>query len=193
MLSTSITFICIRLQTRKKNSPELAKASTNKFYIFRLCTYFVLFISVLVLICYIHYNYTLYKNPGFWLVNSRCIFRVFSYLGLISFIFTAAGVFAWGFNIFTLACIKTPIHSEYFFFTFIRKVTWLIKFETRKCSEVKDLSFFSLWRGICESVFHFFTLTCRKPPNSFGILQPLSNKANRNKQENCSRAARGVD
>jgi hypothetical protein len=30
----------------------------------------------------------LYKNPGFWLVNSRCIFRVFSYLGLISFIFT---------------------------------------------------------------------------------------------------------
>jgi hypothetical protein len=28
---------------------------------------------------------------------------------------------------------------------------------------------------------------------SFGILQPLSNKANRNKQENCSRGARGVD
>ena len=43
---------------------------------------------------YIFYNYTLYKNHGFWLVNSRCIFRVFSYLGLISFIFTAAGVFA---------------------------------------------------------------------------------------------------
>jgi hypothetical protein len=35
-------------------------------------------------------------------------------------------------------------------------------------------------RGICENVFHFFTLTCRKPPNSFGILQPLSNKTNRN-------------
>ena len=46
-----------------------------------------------------HTNYTLYKNPGFWLVNSRCIFREFSYL-LISFIFTAAGVFAWGFNFF---------------------------------------------------------------------------------------------
>jgi hypothetical protein len=29
-------------------------------------------------------NYTLYKNPGFWLFNSQCIFRVFSYLGLIS-------------------------------------------------------------------------------------------------------------
>ena len=53
-------------------------------------------------------NYTLYKNPGFWLFNSRCIFRVFSYLGLISFIFTAAGVFAWGFNFFTLTCIKPP-------------------------------------------------------------------------------------
>ena len=53
-------------------------------------------------------NYTLYKNPGFWLFNSRCIFRVFSYLGVISFIFTAAGVFAWGFNFFTLACIKPP-------------------------------------------------------------------------------------
>jgi hypothetical protein len=51
------------------------------------------------------------------------------------------------------------IHSQYFFFTFIRKVTWLIKFETRKCSEVKDLTFFPLCRGICENVFHFFTLT----------------------------------
>jgi hypothetical protein len=45
-------------------------------------------------------NYTLYKNPEFWLVNSQCIFRVFSYLGLISFIFTTAEVFAWGFNFF---------------------------------------------------------------------------------------------
>ena len=34
------------------------------------------------------------------------------------------------------------IHSEYFFFTVIRKVMWLIKFETRKCSEVKDLTCF---------------------------------------------------
>ena len=97
------------------------------------------------------YNYTLYKNPGFWLVNSQCIFRVFSYLGLILFIFTAAGVFAWGFNFFSLCAVvfaKThftflpscasnrQIHSEYFFFTFIRKVTWFIKFETRKCSNV---------------------------------------------------------
>ena len=39
---------------------------------------------------------------------------------------------------------------------------------------------YSLCCGICENVFHFFTLTCRKPPNSFGILQPLSNKTNRN-------------
>ena len=51
----------------------------------------------------------------------------------------------------------------------------MIKFETRKCAEVKDFC-----RGICENVFHFFTLTCRKPPNSFGILQSLSNKTNRN-------------
>ena len=102
-------------------------------------------------------HYILYKNPGFWLVNSRCIFRVFSYLGLISFIFTTAGVFAWGFNFFpavpwylrkriTLLLLSRDsnrqLHSEYFFFTFIRKVAWLIKFETRKCSEVKDLTFF---------------------------------------------------
>ena len=40
------------------------------------------------------HNYNLYKNPGFLLVNSRCIFRLFSYLGLISFIFIAAGLFA---------------------------------------------------------------------------------------------------
>ena len=39
----------------------------------------------------------------------------------------------------------------------------------------KGFNFFSLCRGICENVFHFFTLTCHKPPNSFGILQPLSN------------------
>jgi hypothetical protein len=44
----------------------------------------------------------------------------------------------------------------------------------------KGFNLFSLCRGICENVFHFFTLTCRKPPNSFGILQPLSNKTNRN-------------
>ena len=42
----------------------------------------------------LYINYTLYKNPGFWLVNCRCIFRVFSYLGSISFIFAVAGVFA---------------------------------------------------------------------------------------------------
>jgi hypothetical protein len=47
---------------------------------------------------------------------------------------------------------------------------------------IKRYNFFSLCRGICENVFHFFTLTCRKPPNSFGILQPLSNKTNRNYQ-----------
>jgi hypothetical protein len=41
----------------------------------------------------INHNYTSYKNPGFWLANNRCIFRVFSHLGLISFIFTAAGYF----------------------------------------------------------------------------------------------------
>ena len=63
---------------------------------------------ILLEIRYLISNYTLYKNPGFWLVNSRCIFRVNSYLGFISFIFTAAGVFAWGFNCFTLACIKPP-------------------------------------------------------------------------------------
>jgi len=65
--------------------------------------------------------------------------------------FTAGGVFAWGYNFFSLYAVafaKTyftflpsralnrQIHSEYFFFTFIRKVTWLIKFETRKCSDV---------------------------------------------------------
>jgi hypothetical protein len=45
----------------------------------------------------------------------------------------------------------------------------------------KGFNFFSLSRGFfCENVFHFFTLTCRKPPNSFGIFQPLSNKTNQN-------------
>jgi hypothetical protein len=52
---------------------------------------------------YLYINYTLYKNPGFWLVNSRCIF-----IFRINFVFTTAGVFAWGFNFFTLACIKPP-------------------------------------------------------------------------------------
>ena len=85
------------------------------------------------------YAYTLYKNPGFWLDNSRCIFRVFSYLGLISLIFSGAGVFAWGFTFSSLRVVvfaKTyftfllsrawnrPIHSEYFSFTCIRKVSW---------------------------------------------------------------------
>ena len=126
-------------------------------------------------------NYTLYKNNGFWLDNSRCIFRVFLYLGLISFIFTAAEVFASGFNFCSLCAVvfaKTyfaflpsrasnrQIHSEYFFSTFIRMVPWLIKIWNPKCSDVKDLT--------------FFTLACLKPPNSFGILQALSDIRNRN-------------
>ena len=39
------------------------------------------------------------------MVNNRCIFHVFSYLGLISFIFTIARVFAWGFNFFSLCAV----------------------------------------------------------------------------------------
>jgi hypothetical protein len=65
------------------------------------------------------------------------------------------------------------VHSKYFFFTFICKVTWLIKFETRKCSEVKEFNLFPLCRGICENVFNFFTLTCRKPPNSYTYIRIL--------------------
>ena len=42
----------------------------------------------------------------------------------------------------------------------------------------EGFNFFSLCRGICQNVFHFFTLTCLKPSNSFRILQPLSNKTN---------------
>jgi hypothetical protein len=44
----------------------------------------------------------------------------------------------------------------------------------------KGFNLFPLCRGICENVFHLFTLTFHKLPNSFGILQPLSNKTNRN-------------
>jgi hypothetical protein len=125
-------------------------------FLFFVLFSFLLFYRFVVVVDILQYfssifNYTFNKNPGFWLVNSRCIFRVISYLGLISFNFTAAGVFARGFNCFTLWPVvfaKTyltvlpsrasnrQIHSEYFLFTFICKVTWLIKFETRKCSDV---------------------------------------------------------
>jgi hypothetical protein len=47
------------------------------------------------------------------------------------------------------------IHSEYFFFTFIRNLTWLIKFETRKCSEVKDLTFFPSAMVFTKTYFTF--------------------------------------
>jgi hypothetical protein len=40
------------------------------------------------------------------------------------------------FTFLPLCASNRQIHSEYFFFTVIRKVTWLIKFETRKCSDV---------------------------------------------------------
>jgi hypothetical protein len=115
------------------------------------------------------------KNTrGFWLVNSRCIVRVFSYLGLISFIFPLPGylhddltfcslcavVFAKTyFTVLPSRASNRQIHSEYFFITFIRKVTWLIKFESWKYSDV--------------NVFHFFTLACIKPSNSFEI--PIKN------------------
>jgi hypothetical protein len=115
-----------------------------------------------VLFCHSWYffsNYTLYKNPGFWLANSRCIFHVFSYLGLISFIFTVAGVFAWGFNFFSLYAVvfaKTyfTMHED---LTFFPSVPWYLR---------KRIS--------------LFTLACFKRPNSFGILQPLSDITNRN-------------
>ena len=91
------------------------------------------------------YNYTLYKNPGCWLVNSGCILRVYSYLWLIALIFTTLPEYLhedW--TLLPSRASNRQINSEYFFFTFIRKVTWWIKFETRKCSEVKDLTFFPL-------------------------------------------------
>jgi hypothetical protein len=47
------------------------------------------------------------------MINSRCIFRAFSYLGLISFFFTAAGVYAWGFNLFTLAISNRVLRRHY--------------------------------------------------------------------------------
>jgi hypothetical protein len=105
----------------------------NSKYYFRNFLRFMIFSFDILF--YIPFNYTLYKNHGFWLVNSRCIFRIFSWL--ISFIFTAAEVFASGFTFFFLCAVvfaKTyftflpsrasngQIHSEYFFFTFIRKV-----------------------------------------------------------------------
>jgi hypothetical protein len=62
------------------------------FFFFYLIVFFVV-VDILLYFSSI-FNYTFNKNPGFGLVNSRCIFRVISYLGLISFIFTAAGVFA---------------------------------------------------------------------------------------------------
>ena len=86
----------------------------------------------------------------YWLIAG-----VFSYLGLLSFIFAVAGVFAWGFNFFTLACIKPPNSFGIFLLYFMRKVTWLIKFETRKCSEVKDLTFFPSAAVFAKTYFTF--------------------------------------
>jgi hypothetical protein len=80
---------------------------------------------------------------------------------------TAAGVYAWGFNFFTLACIKPSNSFEFFFFTFIRKVTWLRKFETRKCSEVKDLTFFPFAVVFAKT---YFTFLPSRAANSFRIL-----------------------
>ena len=125
-------------------------------------------------------NYTLYKNPGFWLVNSRCIFRVFSYSGLISFIFTTTVVFEWGFNFFPLACIKPPNAFGICLIYLYTQSNVINQILNPEVFRSKGFNLFPLCRSICENVFHFFTLTCRKPPKSFGILQPLSNKTNRN-------------
>ena len=98
-------------------------------------------------------NYTLYKNPGFWLVNSRFIFCVLSYLGLFCSFLPLPGYLHEDLNFFSLCAVvfvKTyftflpsrasncQIHSDYFFFTFIRKVTWLIKFETWNSKKMSD-------------------------------------------------------
>jgi hypothetical protein len=66
------------------------------------------------------------------------------------------------------------LNKQYLLFVVFRNILFLL-FVTWQ-----GLNFFSLCRSICENVFHFFTLTCRKLLNSFGILQPLSNKTNRN-------------
>ena len=80
---------------------------------------------------------------------------VFSYLGLISFIFTAAGVFAWGFNFFTLVCIKPPnsfgIFLLYLYTYFSNMINQIWNPEVFRS---KGFNFFSLCRGICENVFH---------------------------------------
>ena len=83
-------------------------------FLFFLSYFFVVVVVDILLYFSSIFNYTFHKNPGFWLVNSRCIFRVISYLGLISFMFTTAGVFAWGFNFFPLCAVV--LANTYFTF-----------------------------------------------------------------------------
>ena len=125
-------------------------------------------------------NYTLYKNPAIWLVNSRCIFRVFSYLWLISFIFTAAGVFAWGFNLFTLACIKPPNAFGIFLLYLYTQSNVINQIWNPEVFRSKGFNFFPSLPWYLRKRISLVYPHVPQTPNSFGILQPLSNKKNRN-------------
>jgi hypothetical protein len=63
---------------------------------------------------YLILNYTLYKNPAFWLVNSRCIVRVFSYFDLINHV-----------------TLRIKIKKKYF--------EWIWRFEAREGRKVKQV------------------------------------------------------
>jgi hypothetical protein len=105
---------------------------------YTIITIDICIVSILPLIKIFRLNLEMFRQCGIFVLITPyirildcdwLIAGVFSYLGLISFIFTAAGVFSRGFNFSSPLC-----------------------------------------RGICENVFHFFTLACFKPPNSFGIF-----------------------
>ena len=72
------------------------------------------------------------------------------------------------------------IHSEYFFFTFVRKVTSLIKSETRKCSEVKDLTFFPSAMVFMKTYFTFLPSRVANRPIHSEYFNHCLNKTNRN-------------
>ena len=106
---------------------------------------------------------------------------VFSYLGLISFIFTAAGVFAWGFNFFTLVCIKPPnsfgIFLLYLYTYFSNMINQIWNPEVFRS---KGFNFFPLCRGFFAKTYFTFLPSHAANRQIHSEYFNHSNKTNRN-------------
>jgi hypothetical protein len=129
----------LRLNVPRLSARKIFRLS-NFFYFFYFG--FIALDSFIFIVCNLYLLFVVFRI-FFFIVCNLAVVKYYRMLWTVPFSRYSGRVrfVAKTYFIFLLSrASNRQIQSEYFFFTFIRKVTWLSKFETRKCSEVKDLT-----------------------------------------------------